>query len=164
SSALFRDTTLHCTCRGRRDRSGSGEHSALRSKHFNVRFFRRGCACCCEHRSPSRTALAACTSARPASSAVCMMWVKLTLGRFGGAWVQALAAAIVLAAPGATVAASLMVVEGARNTLSRVIRQDRPDIVEVKSRFNRALFETPRSGNLPPLTIPVYEPLIDPGE
>lgn len=55
-----------------------------------------------------------------------------------------------------------MVVEGARNTLSRAIRQDRPDVVEVKSRFNRALFETPRSGNLPPLTIPVYEPLIDP--
>jgi ABC-type antimicrobial peptide transport system permease subunit len=34
----------------------------------------------------------------------------------------------------------------------------------VKSRFNRAVFETPRSGNLPPLTIPVYEPLIDPGK
>jgi hypothetical protein len=34
----------------------------------------------------------------------------------------------------------------------------------VKSRFNRALFETPRSGNLPPLTLPVYEPLIDPQE
>jgi MacB-like periplasmic core domain len=32
----------------------------------------------------------------------------------------------------------------------------------VKSRFNRAVFETPRSGNLPPLTLPVYEPLIDP--
>src|SRR5262249_38487381 len=31
-----------------------------------------------------------------------------------------------------------------------------------KSRFNRALFETPRSGNLPPLTLPVYEPLLDP--
>ncbi|WGS17363.1 ABC transporter permease [Bradyrhizobium sp. ISRA463] len=46
--------------------------------------------------------------------------------------------------------------------MSRAIRQDRPDVVEVKSRFNRALFETPRSGNLPPLTIPVYEPLIDP--
>jgi len=32
----------------------------------------------------------------------------------------------------------------------------------VKSRFNRAVFETPLSGNLPPLTLPVYEPLIDP--
>ncbi len=29
---------------------------------------------------------------------------------------------------------------------------------------DRALFETPRSGNLPPLTIPVYAPLIDPAE
>lgn len=91
-----------------------------------------------------------------------MIWVKLTFGGYGRRFVEALAAAIVLAATSATVAASLMVVEGARNTLSRAIRQDRPDVVEVKSRFNRALFETPRSGNLPPLTIPVYEPLIDP--
>ena len=93
-----------------------------------------------------------------------MIWVKLTFGGFGRRFVEALAAAIVLAATSATVAASLMVVEGARNTLSRAIRQDRPDVVDVKSRFNRALFETPRSGNLPPLTIPVYEPLIDPAE
>ncbi|WP_407179203.1 ABC transporter permease [Bradyrhizobium sp. STM 3562] len=90
--------------------------------------------------------------------------MKLTFGGFGRRFVEALAAAIVLAATSATVAASLMVVEGARNTLARAIRQDRPDVVEVKSRFNRALFETPRSGHLPPLTIPVYEPLIDPAE
>ena len=93
-----------------------------------------------------------------------MMWVKLIFGGFGRRFVEALAAAIVLAATSAIVAASLMVVEGARNTLSRAIREDRPDVVEVKSRFNRALFETPRSGHLPPLTIPVYEPLIDPAE
>jgi len=93
-----------------------------------------------------------------------MIWVKLAFGGFGRRFVEALAAAIVLAATSATVAGSLMVVEGARNTLGRAIRQDRPDIIEVKSRFNRALFETPRSGNLPPLTIPVYEPLIDPTE
>jgi len=92
------------------------------------------------------------------------MWVKLSFGGFGRRLVEALAATIVLAATGAIVAASLMVVEGARNTLSRAIHQDRPDIVEVKSRFNRALFETPRSGHLPPLTIPVYEPLIGPAE
>jgi len=55
-----------------------------------------------------------------------------------------------------------MIVQGARAALSAAERKDRPDIVQVKSRFNRALFETPRSGNLPPLTIPVYEPLIDP--
>lgn len=73
-----------------------------------------------------------------------MIWVKLTFGGYGRRFVEALAAAIVLAATSATVAASLMVVEGARNTLSRAIRQDRPDVVEVKSRFNRALFETPR--------------------
>ena len=93
-----------------------------------------------------------------------MMWMKLTFGGFGRRFVKAVAAAIVLAAASATVAASLMAVEGARNTLSRAIHEDRPDVVEVKSRFNRALFETPRSGNLPPLTIPVYEPLIDPAD
>jgi ABC-type lipoprotein release transport system permease subunit len=93
-----------------------------------------------------------------------MMWVKLAFGGFGRRLVEALAAAIILAATSATVAASLMVVEGARNALMRAVRQDRPDVVQVKSRFNRALFETPRSGNLPPLTIPVYEPRIDPIE
>jgi ABC-type antimicrobial peptide transport system permease subunit len=46
--------------------------------------------------------------------------------------------------------------------MTRAEREDRPDIVQVKSRFNRAVFETPRSGNLQPLTLPVYEPLIDP--
>src|SRR5215467_381482 len=45
--------------------------------------------------------------------------------------------------------------------MTRAEREDR-DIVQVKSRFNRAVFETPRSGNLQPLTLPVYEPLIDP--
>jgi ABC-type antimicrobial peptide transport system permease subunit len=75
---------------------------------------------------------------------------------------EAIAAALVLAAVSMTVAASLMVVEGARMALSRAEQTDRPDIIQVKSRFNRARFETPRSGNLPPLTLPVYEPLIDP--
>jgi ABC-type lipoprotein release transport system permease subunit len=93
-----------------------------------------------------------------------MMWVKLTFGGFGRRFVEAIAAATILAATSATVAASLMVVEGARSALIRAVRQDRPDVIQVKSRFNRALFETPRSGNLPPLTIPVYEPLIDPVE
>jgi ABC-type lipoprotein release transport system permease subunit len=46
--------------------------------------------------------------------------------------------------------------------MARTEREDRPDIIQVKSRFNRAVFETPRSGKLPPLTLPVYEPLIDP--
>ena len=93
-----------------------------------------------------------------------MMWMKLAFGGFGRRFVEAIAAAIILAVTSATVAASLMVVEGARRALSQAVRQDRPDIVQVKSRFNRALFETPQSGNLPPLTIPVYEPLIDPLE
>jgi ABC-type lipoprotein release transport system permease subunit len=93
-----------------------------------------------------------------------MIWIKLTFGGFGRRFREAIAAAIILAATSATVAASLMVVEGARNALTRAIHRDRPDIVQVKSRFNRALFETPRSGNLPPLTIPVYEPLIGPAD
>ena len=93
-----------------------------------------------------------------------MMWIKLIFGGLGRRSVEAIAAVIILAVTSATVAASLMVVEGARNALIRAVHQDRPDIVQIKSRFNRALFETPRSGHLPPLTIPVYEPLIDPVE
>jgi ABC-type lipoprotein release transport system permease subunit len=93
-----------------------------------------------------------------------MMWVKLTFGGLGRGFVEATAAAVILAVTSATVTTSLMVVEGARRALIRAERQDRPDVIQVKSRFNRALFETPRSGNLPPLTIPVYEPLIDPTE
>src|SRR5262249_17988518 len=93
-----------------------------------------------------------------------MMWVKLAFGGFGRRFVEASAAAISLAVTSATGASSLVGVGGARRGLGQAVRQDRPDIVQVKSRFNRALFETPRSGNLPPLTIPVYEPLIDPSE
>lgn len=93
-----------------------------------------------------------------------MMWLRLIFGGLGRRGFEVLAAVLVLAVVSATVAASLMVVEGARMTLARAERADRPDIIQVKSRFNRALFETPRSGNLPPLTLPVYEPLIDPAE
>ena len=55
-----------------------------------------------------------------------------------------------------------MVIEGAKAGMASAEREDRPDIIQVKSRFNRAVFETPRSGKMPPLTLPVYEPLIDP--
>jgi ABC-type antimicrobial peptide transport system permease subunit len=93
-----------------------------------------------------------------------MMAIRLIFGGLGRRGLEAIAAALVLAAVSMTVAASLMVVEGARMALSRAEQMDRPDIIQVKSRFNRALFETPRSGNLPPLTLPVYEPLVDPEE
>ena len=90
-----------------------------------------------------------------------MIWTKLVFGGFGRRSVEALVAATVLAVAIAVLVGSSMVIEGAWAALSRAERDDRPDIVQVKSRFNRALFETPRSGNLPPLTLPVYEPLID---
>ena len=91
-----------------------------------------------------------------------MIWAKLVFGGLGRRGLEAVVALVVLAVAAALVAAALMVVEGARYAMTRAEREDRPDIVQVKSRFNRAVFETPRSGNLPPLTIPVYEPLIDP--
>ena len=91
-----------------------------------------------------------------------MIWGKLIFGGIGRRGLEAIFAWFVLGAAVAVIAASLMVVEGAREALSRAERLDRPDIVQVKSRFNRALFETPQSGNLAPLTLPVYEPLIDP--
>ena len=91
-----------------------------------------------------------------------MIWAKLVFGGFGRRGLEAVAAVAVLAVAAAVVVGASMVVEGARNGLARAERDDRPDLVQVKSRFNRAVFETPRSGYLPPLTIPVYEPLIDP--
>jgi ABC-type lipoprotein release transport system permease subunit len=91
-----------------------------------------------------------------------MIWTKLVLGGLGRRGLEAFSAAIVLVLAIAIVAGSLMVVDGARAALARAERQDRPDVIHVKSRFNRALFETPQSGMLQPMTLPVYEPLIDP--
>src|SRR5262249_36591411 len=91
-----------------------------------------------------------------------MIRLKLIFAGFGRHGIEALIAVLVLAAAATVVAASAMVVEGARTALLRVESEARPDIVQVKGRFNRALFDTPRSGYLPPLTLPVYEPLIDP--
>jgi hypothetical protein len=91
-----------------------------------------------------------------------MIWARLVFGGFGRRGVEALIAGLILIIVSAILAASGMVVEGAAGALARAERRDRPDVVQVKGRFNRALFETPRSGNLPPATLPVYEPLIDP--
>jgi hypothetical protein len=91
-----------------------------------------------------------------------MIWVKLIFGGIGRRGLEAIFAWLVLVAALTVISASLMVVEGARDALSRAERLDRPDVVQVKSRFNRALFDTPQTGNLAPLTLPVYEPLIDP--
>jgi len=91
-----------------------------------------------------------------------MIWPKLVFGGFGRRGLEAVIALGVLVFASAIVAGSLMVIEGARDAIARAAQADRPDLVQVKSRFNRAVFETPRSGNLPPLTLPVYEPLIDP--
>jgi hypothetical protein len=65
------------------------------------------------------------------------MWIRLIFGGLGRRTVEAVAAFIILAATSATVATSLMVVEGARSALTRAEHRDRPDIVEIKSRFNR---------------------------
>jgi ABC-type lipoprotein release transport system permease subunit len=91
-----------------------------------------------------------------------MIWARLVFGGFGRRGLEAIVAVGVLAVAAAIVAGAMMVIEGAKGAIARAEREDRPDIVQVKSRFNRAVFETPRSGNLPPLTLPVYEPLIDP--
>ena len=93
-----------------------------------------------------------------------MIWAKLVFGGSGKRGLEAVVALAVLAVAAAIVAGALMVIEGAKAAMARTEREDRPDIIQVKSRFNRAVFETPRSGKLPPLTLPVYEPLIDPGK
>ena len=91
-----------------------------------------------------------------------MIWAKLVFGGFGRRGLEVIIALGVLVLATAIVGGSLMVVQGASDAIARAAQDDRPDVVQVKSRFNRAVFETPRSGNLPPLTLPVYEPLIDP--
>ena len=88
-----------------------------------------------------------------------MIWAKLVFGGFGRRGLEAVVALAVLAVAAAIVAGAMMVIEGASSAMARAEREDRPDIIQVKSRFNRAVFETPRSGRLPPLTLPVYEPL-----
>jgi ABC-type antimicrobial peptide transport system permease subunit len=93
-----------------------------------------------------------------------MIWAKLVFGGFGRRGLEALVAVAVLSIAAAIVAGAMMVIKGANDAMARAEREDRPDIVQVKSRFNRAVFETPRSGHLPPLTLPVYEPLIDPAK
>jgi len=91
-----------------------------------------------------------------------MIWTKLVFGGFGRRGLEAVIALAVLAVAAAIVTGAMMVIEGAKGAMVRAEREDRPDIIHVKSRFNRAVFETPRSGKLPPLTLPVYEPLIEP--
>ncbi len=87
-----------------------------------------------------------------------MIWAKLVFGGFGRRGFEAIVALGVLAVAAAIVAGAMMVIEGAKGAMARTERDDRPDIVQVKSRFNRAVFETPRSGYLAPLILPVYEP------
>ena len=93
-----------------------------------------------------------------------MIWARLVFGGFGRRGLEAVVALGIIAIATAIIASALMVIEGAKNAMTGAEREDRPDIVRVKSRFNRAVFETPQSGNLPPLTLPVYEPLIDPAK
>jgi hypothetical protein len=90
-----------------------------------------------------------------------MIWAKLVFGGLAGG-VSRQSSHWVLVPATAIVGGALMVVQGASDAIARAAQDDRPDVVQVKSRFNRAVFETPPSGNLPPLTLPVYEPPIDP--
>ena len=93
-----------------------------------------------------------------------MICAKLLFGGFGRRGLEAIVAALVLLLANAIVASGLMIIAGSDYALSQAEKTDRPDLILIKGRFNRALFETPRRGNLPPLTLPVYEPLIEPGK
>jgi ABC-type lipoprotein release transport system permease subunit len=91
-----------------------------------------------------------------------VIYVKLLFGGFGRRGLEAITAMLVVALSSAIIAAGLMIITGSYDALLRAEREDRPDIIQIKGRFNRAVFETPRRGHLPPITLPVYEPLIDP--
>jgi hypothetical protein len=91
-----------------------------------------------------------------------VIYAKMMFGGLGRRGFEAISAAMVLTFAIAIVVTGFMILAGSRDALLRAERSDRPDVVHVKGRYNRALFETPRSGNLPPLTLPVYEPLVSP--
>jgi ABC-type lipoprotein release transport system permease subunit len=93
-----------------------------------------------------------------------MIVARLVLAGFGRRAIELILAALVIATLGAVIGSSTAVVEGARAALHRFERKERPDVIHVIGRFNRALFELPRRGNLPPATLPVYEPRIEPEE
>ncbi len=93
-----------------------------------------------------------------------MIVPRLVLAGFGRRAIELILAALVIAALSAVIASASAVIEGARASLYQFERKERPDIVRVIGRFNRALFELPRRGNLPPATLPVYEPRIEPEE
>jgi ABC-type lipoprotein release transport system permease subunit len=93
-----------------------------------------------------------------------MITPRLVLAGFGRRAIELILAALVIASLSAVVASSTAVIEGARASLYRFERKERPDVIHVIGRFNRALFELPRRGNLPPATLPVYEPRIEPQE
>jgi ABC-type lipoprotein release transport system permease subunit len=93
-----------------------------------------------------------------------MIVPRLVLAGFGRRSIELILAALVIAALSAVIASATAVIEGARTTLHRFERKERPDVIHVIGRFNRALFELPRRGNLPPATLPVYEPRIEPEE
>src|SRR6516164_2297682 len=118
----------------------------------------------CRSRLAAGPSLAGVAVSRRGAPGRRMIWTKLVFGGFGRRGLEAVVALAVLAVAAAIVAGALMVIEGAKAAMARAEREDRPDIIQVKSRFNRAVFETPRSGYLQPLTLPVYEPLIDPGK
>ena len=84
-----------------------------------------------------------------------MIVPRLVLGGFGRRTIELILAALVIAALSAVIASASAVIEGARASLYQFERKERPDIVRVIGRFNRALFELTRSGNLPPATLPV---------
>jgi ABC-type lipoprotein release transport system permease subunit len=91
-----------------------------------------------------------------------LITIKVIFGGLGRRAVETAVAGLVLAVVVGVVVAAAMVVRGANIELHRVQVQQRPDVVHLVGRYNRALWELPRSGLLPPSTLPVYVPLIDP--
>src|SRR5215471_16468111 len=106
--------------------------------------------------------MAAAQRSGRADTAADVIQAKLLFGGFGRRGLEAIMATLVLLLSNAIVASALLIIAGSDYALSEAAKTDRPDLIQVKGRFNRALFETPRRGNLPPLMLPVYEPLIDP--
>src|SRR5262249_37160192 len=148
-----------CNCRvspRMDDHAGGFQRIVRRARNRGSIVFGGHADCCC--RSPAVAAMQPSGRAYPGAG---VTQFKLLFGGFGRCGLEAIGAALILTLTNAIVACGLMIITASNDALSQAEQTDRPELIQIKGRFNRALFETPRRGYLPPLTLPVYESLID---
>ena len=84
--------------------------------------------------------MAAAQRSGGADTAADVIQTKLLFGGFGRRGLEAIMATLVLLLSNAIVASALLIIAGSDYALSEAAKTDRPDLIQVKGRFNRALF------------------------